>query len=134
MITRALYLSGAWFTLSLVVMLLAGTRLRRTQPVLSLAWLSVVLGLGDIWALNTFGRPDEVLILTGTAFILGMACIWRLRDWNALGQVAWLMTLIVTPVFLVYAYSITITASLPPASFLAALMFLSFKSRLPCWR
>ena len=34
------------------------------------------------------------------------------------------MTLIFTPLFLVYAYSITIAAQLPPASFLAALMFL----------
>ena len=124
MITRALYLSGAWFTLSLVVMLLAGTRLRRTHPVLSLAWLSVVLGLGDIWALKTSGRPDEVLFLTGIAFIMGLVCIWRLRDWNAFGQVAWLTTLIATPLFLVYAYSVTISADLPPASFLAALMFL----------
>ena len=50
MITRALYLSGAWFIFSVVVMLLAGTRLRRTHAVLSFAWLAVVIGLGDIWA------------------------------------------------------------------------------------
>jgi cellulose synthase/poly-beta-1,6-N-acetylglucosamine synthase-like glycosyltransferase len=124
MITRALYLSGAWFTFSMVVMLLAGTRLRLRNPVLSLAWLSVILGLGDIWALKTFAKPNEVVFLTSLAFTLGLVCIWRLRDWNAFGQVAWSMTLIFTPLFLVYAYSISIAAQLTPASFIAVLMFL----------
>src|SRR5512137_1228435 len=124
MITRALYLSGAWFTFSVVVMLLAGTRLRLRNPVLSLAWLSVVIGLGDIWALKTFGKPNEVIFLTGLAFTLGLVCIWRLRDWNAFGQAAWSMTLIFTPLFLVYAYSISIAAQLTPASFIAVLAFL----------
>ncbi len=54
MITRALYLAGAWFTISLVVMLLAGARLRKTSLALSLVWLVIVLGLGDLWTLTTF--------------------------------------------------------------------------------
>ena len=124
MITRALYLTGAWFTLSLVAMLLGGTRLRLARPAISLVWLAVVLGSGDIWALATFGRPNEVFSLTVLATLMGLVCIWRLREWNAFGQVAWLATLIVTPLFLVYAYSIIIAAHLAPASFIAAQMFL----------
>jgi cellulose synthase/poly-beta-1,6-N-acetylglucosamine synthase-like glycosyltransferase len=124
MITRALFLAGTWFILSMVVMLLAGTRLRLTHTALSLIWLAVVLGIGDVLALTTFGRPLEVLAMTGIAVILGLICIWRLHDWNAIGQVAWLTTIIITPLFLVYAYFITISAHLAPTSFLVAEMFL----------
>jgi cellulose synthase/poly-beta-1,6-N-acetylglucosamine synthase-like glycosyltransferase len=128
MITRALYLSGAWFTISLVVMLLGGTRFRFTQAVLALTWMAVVLGVGDVWALTTFGRPPEVFALTGLAVVMGLVCIWRLRDWNAFGQVAWLATLIFTPLFLAYAFSTIVAAHLTPASFIAALMFLFLQS------
>ncbi|MGD0613633.1 MAG: glycosyltransferase [Anaerolineales bacterium] len=124
MITRALFLAGAWFTFSLVVMLLGGTHLRRTHSGLSLVWLAVVLGVGDAWALTTFGKPQEVFFLTGLTAALGLVFIWRLRDWNAFGQMAWLTTIIITPLFLVYAYSIIISAHLARPSFLAAQMFL----------
>jgi len=123
MITRALYLAGAWFTISLVVMLLAGTRLRSTSLALSLIWLSIVLGVGDFWALTTFGKPLEVFILTGVVAILGLILIWKLRDWNAFGQVAWLATLVFTPIFLAYAYYIIHAARLAPGSFIAAHTF-----------
>jgi len=124
MIARALYLVAAWFTVSMVVTLLVGTRLRRTHFALSLLWLAVVLGLGDGWALLTFGRLPEVFALTGLTVVLGLVFFLRLRDWNAFGQIAWLTTIIVTPLFLVYAYSVIIAARLAPASFLAAQMFL----------
>ncbi len=119
---------AAWFTVSLVVMLLGGTRLRFTHTSFSVVWLAVVLGLGDLWALTTFGRPPEVLSLTGLAAVLGVDLHRRLRDWNAFGQVAWLTTLIITPLFLAYAYSIILAARLAPASFIAAQMFLFLQS------
>jgi cellulose synthase/poly-beta-1,6-N-acetylglucosamine synthase-like glycosyltransferase len=128
MISRALYLAGAWFFVSLVVMLIGGTRLRSTHAVLSLVWLAIVLGVGDVWALTTFGKPSEVFILTGLAALLGLICVWRLRDWNAFGQVAWLATLIITPLFLAYAYSIIRAAHLAPSNFIAAQMFLFLQS------
>ena len=124
MILRALFLTGAWFTLSLLVLLLAGARLRRLHTAISLVWLLAVLGLGDAVALFIFGRPLEVMLLTALAAALGLVCIWRLRDWNAFGQVAWLTTLIITPLFLVYAYSVIIATELAPASFVVAMMFL----------
>lgn len=128
MIIHSLYLAGAWFSGSLVVMLLAGTRLRHTHPAISLSWLAIVLGTGDVWALNTFGHPWEVFPLTGLVALLGMIFIWRLRDWNAFGQVAWLMTIIFTPLFLVYAYSVVNSTGLPPLSFTAAQTFLFVQS------
>ena len=72
MILRALFLTGAWFTLSLVVLLLAGARLRRLRTAISLEWLAVVLGLGDAFALFTFGRPLEVMLLTASCGCLGI--------------------------------------------------------------
>ncbi|MGD0807914.1 MAG: hypothetical protein ABSA10_10695, partial [Anaerolineales bacterium] len=128
MIARALYLVAAWFTVSMVVTLMLGTRLRRAHFALSVLWLAAVLAVGDIWALRTFGRPPEVIALTGLAAVLGVGCIVWLCDWNAFGQVAWLTTIIVTPLFLVYAYSVIIDAHLAPASFLAAQMFLYIQS------
>ena len=124
MIARALYLVAAWFSVSMVVTLVVGTRLRRTHFALSFLWLASVLAVGDVWALRTFGLPPEVIALTGLAAVLGVGCIVWLRDWNAFGQVAWLTTVIVTPLFLVYAYSVITAARLTPASFLAAQMFL----------
>jgi cellulose synthase/poly-beta-1,6-N-acetylglucosamine synthase-like glycosyltransferase len=128
MIARALYLVAAWFTVSMVVTLMLGTRLRRAHFALSVLWLAAVLAVGDIWVLRTFGRPPEVIALTGLAAVLGVGCIVWLCDWNAFGQVAWLTTIIVTPLFLVYAYSVIIDAHLAPASFLAAQMFLYIQS------
>jgi cellulose synthase/poly-beta-1,6-N-acetylglucosamine synthase-like glycosyltransferase len=123
-VTQALFLAGAWFFLSLVVMLMAGNRLRLTHVSISFAWLAVVLGLGDVLALTIFGQPVEVIGLTALAVLLGLVCIWRWRDWNAFGQVAWMATLIATAVFLVYAYFIVISAHLAPAYFIAAQMFI----------
>ncbi len=123
-LTHALFLAGAWFTLSLVVMLLAGNRLRLTHIAVSLTWLAVVLGIGDFWVLATFRQPVEVIVLTALAILLGLACIWRLRDWNAFGQVAWMATLFATALFLIYAYFIVITARLAPAYLIAAQMFM----------
>jgi cellulose synthase/poly-beta-1,6-N-acetylglucosamine synthase-like glycosyltransferase len=124
MIARALYLVAAWFTVSMVVTLLVGARLHRAHFALSILWLGIVLGLGDGWALLTFGRPAEVFALTVLAAALGLVCAVWLRDWNAFGQTAWMTTLLITPLFLVYAYSVIMAARLAPASFLAAQMFL----------
>ena len=58
-LTHALSLVGAWFAISLVVMLLGGTRLRLSHAAVSLFWLVVVLGLGDVWALTAFRPPRK---------------------------------------------------------------------------
>ncbi len=84
----------------------------------------LILGSGDALALLGFGKPVEVFVFTGLAVGLGTYfCLWGLRDWNALGQVSWLTTLLVTPLFLVYAFWLTISAHLSALSFLAAQIF-----------
>jgi cellulose synthase/poly-beta-1,6-N-acetylglucosamine synthase-like glycosyltransferase len=124
LISHLLELAGIWFAASMAVTMIFGGRLRRTSRAFSLGWLVVILGAGDGLALFTFGKPVEVLGLSGLALILGCYfCLWGLRDWNAFGQVSWLTTLIVTPLFLAYAYRLTLSAHLSPASFLIAHIF-----------
>jgi len=124
MIARLLYLAASWFAVSMLVTLLAGTRLRRSSKLLSVSWLLFVLASGDGIALLAFGKLPEVLALSGVALGLGLCfCLWWLRDWNAFGQVGWLATLLVTPLFLVYAFWLTISIRLSPISFLVAQVF-----------
>lgn len=123
MLTRALYLSAGWFVISLLATLFAGTRLRRGHPLFSIVWLVFVLFLGDIWALLTLGIPLEIAILTGAAFIFSLFWVFWFRDWNALGQVTWAMTLVTTFIFIAYAFTITAFSPLNPLSFLLALVF-----------
>ena len=124
MISRLLELAGIWFTLSMGFTMLAAGRLRRSSRRLSIAWLSLILGLGDALALLTFGKPLEVFGFSLLAVGLGLYFGLRgLPDRNAFGQVSWLTTLLVTPLFLVYAFWLTISAHLLPLSFLAAQIF-----------
>ena len=125
MITRLLELAGIWFTLSMVLTMIAGGRVRRGSRVFSIVWLVLILGLGDGLAWLTFGRPLEIAAMSLLALGVGAYfCLWGLRDWNAFGQVSWLTTLLVTPLFLVYAFWLTLSAHLAPISFLLALVFL----------
>ncbi|MCI0644403.1 MAG: glycosyltransferase [Chloroflexi bacterium] len=123
MLTRALYLGAGWFVVSLVVTLLAGPRLRRGHFLLSLAWLFIVLLVGDLWAILTFGVPAEMLALTAVALVFGLWWIYSFRDWNAFGQVTWTMTVLTTALFIVYAFSVTAFSPLNALSFLLAMIF-----------
>jgi cellulose synthase/poly-beta-1,6-N-acetylglucosamine synthase-like glycosyltransferase len=123
MLTRALFLSVGWFVFSLIATLLAGTRLRRGHFLLSVLWLLVVLLVGGAWAILTFGVPGEILALTGVVFVFGLFWILWFKDWNALGQVTWTMTLLATAIFISYAFAVTSFSPLNPLSFLLALIF-----------
>jgi len=123
-ISHLLKLAGFWFTASLAITMIFGGRLRRTGRALSIGWLVFIIGTGDVWALLTFAKPAEVIGLSGLALGLGCYfCLRGLRDWNAFGQVSWLTTLLVTPLFLDYAYMLTLSAHLSPVSFLIAHVF-----------
>jgi cellulose synthase/poly-beta-1,6-N-acetylglucosamine synthase-like glycosyltransferase len=122
MLTRALFLATAWFVISLLATLLAGTRLRRGNFFFSLGWLMIVLFLGDLAAILTFGARWEVLVLTSVALIFGLFCFWWQRDWHALGQVTWITTVLVTLLFIAYAFSSVAFLPLNPFSFLVALV------------
>jgi len=123
MITQALFLSAGWFVISLLATLLGGTQLRRGHPLFSATWLGLVLLVGDVWAIQTFGLLPEFVLLTGLAFVLGLACIRWLPDWNAFGQVTWATTLLVTLLFLAYSFQVTAFSALSPLSFVIALVF-----------
>lgn len=123
MIARALYLAVGWFAFSLVVMLGYGVRLRRASAWLSLGWLLVVLGVGDLWALLTFGVPQEIAFLSLFAFLFGWFWILLLPNWNALGHATWSTVLLATGIFIIYAFAVTAFTPLNPFSFLLAMVF-----------
>jgi hypothetical protein len=127
-LTRLLLQAAVWFALSMAVTLFIGTRLRRTSALVSFAWIAVVLAAGDLIALRSFGRLPEVLWFTAAAAVLSPFFVWRLKDWNAFGQAALLTTILVTPLFLAYGFSVAVAAGLAPASFLVAMMFFFFQS------
>ena len=83
----------------------------------------MVLFLGDVWALLTFGVPREVLLVSGAAFAFGVGWILFLRDWNAFGQVTWAMTLFSTLLFITYSFMVTAFTPLNTLSFIIALDF-----------
>jgi len=123
MLTRLLYLSTIWFALSLLVTLAVGSRLRRGDFVLSLIWLAIIIFMGDILALLTFGKFLEIFGLSWFTFAFGLYWIIRLRDWNAAGQVTWAMTVLTTILFMIYAFMLTAFSPLNPLSFIFALVF-----------
>src|SRR5512138_2563952 len=123
MLTRSMYLAAGWFAISLLVTLAGGYRTRKTHPASSLLWLVVVLLLGDVWALLTFGVPNEVLIMTAIGLVSGAIWIFLLPNWNAFGQVTWGMTVLATVVFLIYSFMVTAFTPLNILSFVLALDF-----------
>jgi cellulose synthase/poly-beta-1,6-N-acetylglucosamine synthase-like glycosyltransferase len=123
MLTRFMYLAAGWFAISLFATLAGGHRLRKGDLRLSLGWLAVVLVLGDVWALYTFGSPPEILFMTAAGFVFGVAWILLLEDWNAFGQVTWAMTLLSTFLFIAYSFMVTVFTPLSTISFMIALDF-----------
>lgn len=123
MIARALYLTIGWFAFSLLITLGFGIQLRRANAWLSLGWLVVVLLVGDLWALLTFGVPVEIALLTLFAFLFGGCWILSLPHWNALGHATWITVLLATGMFIIYAFAVTAFTPLHPLSFLLAIIF-----------
>jgi len=123
MLTRSLYLAALWFAISLFVTLMGGHRLRNRNPFLGLGWLAIVIILGDMWALLTFGIPSEIILMSGIAFAFGGLWISLLPNWNAFGQVTWSMTLLATILFIAYSFMVTAFTPLNTLSFVIALDF-----------
>lgn len=123
MLTRSLYLAAGWFAISLIATLIGGYRLRKSHLALSIGWLTIVLFLGDLWALLTFGAPIEILGASILAFVFGIGWILLLPNWNAFGQVTWAMTILATLLFVIYSFMVTAFTPLNILSFLIALDF-----------
>ena len=128
MLVRFLYLSALWFAIGLLSTLIAGSRLRRSDSVLSMLWLAGVILAGNFIAIFTFGRILEIFLSSMIAFVFGLYWIVRLRDWNAPGQVTWSMTVMTTVLFIIYAFMLTAFTPLNALSFIFALVFFSIES------
>jgi cellulose synthase/poly-beta-1,6-N-acetylglucosamine synthase-like glycosyltransferase len=124
MLTRFLFQAAISFVISLTATLLFGAQLRRRHPLLSLGWMAIVLGAGTIGALLAYGRPAEAWGFTGLAAVLGVLWIGWFRDWNALGQSAWLTTILVTPLFLIYSFTVAFSIPIPPLPFIIIMTFI----------
>ncbi len=123
MLTRSLYLAVVWFAISLFTTLVGGHRVRNGNPIFSIGWLTIVLLIGDVWALFTFGIPNEIALMSGIAFIFGVAWILLLPNWNAFGQITWAMTILATILFVIYSFMVTAFTPLNTISFIIALDF-----------
>jgi cellulose synthase/poly-beta-1,6-N-acetylglucosamine synthase-like glycosyltransferase len=123
MITRALFLSLGWLIIAVLATLLGGTRLRRDNRLLSVLWLAMVLLVGDVWALLTFGIQREIAGLSLIALLAGYWWICRLPSWNALGQVAWHFSVLSTLLYLAYSFAVTAFTPLHPLAYLIAVTF-----------
>lgn len=121
MLTRALFLAAGWFTLSFIVTLLRGTRVRSGGKLRSLLWLVVVLLCGAVWAALTFGVVWEIIGLTLFTLVFGWWCIIRLPNWNALAQTLWATTVLTTVLYLAYSFTVTAFTPLHPLTFVASL-------------
>ncbi len=127
MLTRALALSIIWLLLSAIVTMARGTHLRRGTPAHSIAWLTVVIGCGDLWAVLTFGAPLEVAALSLLAWLFGLWWIRRLPHWNGLGQVTWTMSLLATVLYVTYSFAVTAFTPLHPLGFLLSWVLFSLE-------
>ena len=123
MLIRLLYLSAIWFAISLLATLILGSRLRRSDSIVSLLWLTGVILAGNLIAILTFGKLLEIFSFSLATFLFGVYWIIRLRDWNAPGQVTWAMTLMTTGLFVIYTFLLTAFSPLNPLSFIFALLF-----------
>lgn len=121
MLTRALFLSAGWFTLSLVVTLLRGTRIQTGNQLRSLLWLVLILLCGDLWAVLTFGIPWEIAVMTAFTFVFGWWWIWRLRNWNGPARTLWVTSIITTLLYIAYSFALTAFTPLHPLAFVASL-------------
>src|SRR5258708_17847320 len=118
MLTRALAVAVIWFLLSSIVTLLRGTHLPRGSMARSILWLVMVIVCGDLWAVLTFGRPLEVLVLSLVALLSGIWFIRRLPQWNGLGQATWTFSVLATILYLAFSFAVTAFTPLHPVAFL----------------
>ncbi|MBK7456074.1 MAG: glycosyltransferase [Anaerolineales bacterium] len=122
MLTRFLALSALWLIISSVVTLFLGTRFKHGNKLNGFLWLLTVIVFGDLWAVFTFGEPNEVLMLSLAAMLLGSVWILLLPNWNWFGQTTWTMSILSSALYITYSFAVTAFTPLNPLSFLFSLI------------
>lgn len=118
MLTRAFYLSGIWLVLSFALTLVVGTRFRRTNFFLSLAYFLFIVGAGALIMLETVGIAREIGLESIIALAFGIVIILFLPDWNPAGQTLLLFTASTSLLYLIYAFAITAFSPLSPLAYI----------------
>lgn len=125
MLADLFYLSATWLVISFTVLLAAGRRVHSSDFLSSLLYLGLLVGIGDLIALWLFGEPPELLVLPSViVFGVGFVLILLLRDWNAPGQVFFLISLTTVLIYLCYALVVTAFTPTSPAAYVFSFFLL----------
>src|SRR5579859_5170472 len=119
MLADLFYLALCWLLPAFALLILIGPRWRGDNYIVSLLYLAVTAGLGDVVALAWFKLPPVLVVAATLALLaLGLWLIYALRDWNAAGQAFFIYSLVTTALYLVYAFFVTAFSPLSPIAFL----------------
>ncbi len=123
MLTHLFYLVGIWLILSLVLLLLLGTRVHHSDFITSMLYLALVVALGDYVAL--FYIPVQtVFYASGVVLAIGLPFMIMYGDWNAMGQTFFLFSLAASITYLIYAFLVTAFSPVSPIAFLISFLLL----------
>ena len=125
MLPDLFHLSAIWLVLSLIGLLVFGTRQRSSNFLSTMLFVCVVISVGDLIALAWLhqmlmfvGVASLALLLGGCAFAL------LLRDWNAAGRTFFLFAVATSLLYLVYAFAVTALGPASPLGFLYSFILL----------
>lgn len=116
MLTQALYLSAIWFIISFIFLMLFGRRLKTKNYIITLIWFAIIIFSGEYF----FPR---LLYFSIGVFLGGSIYFFYLRDWIFIAKVAWVTTVLVSIVYLIYSFGITAFATANILGFTLALIF-----------
>lgn len=119
-----LYFSISGFLLSAGLMFLTGHRLKRGHWLLSLSYLCMILLLNRVllsWAgfFDIDYTVPMAVLITGGLIVIAMTA-----NWNAFGQVSFVMVSMSTLSFLIYAAQVTFFSHLGPLSLMFSIILL----------
>jgi cellulose synthase/poly-beta-1,6-N-acetylglucosamine synthase-like glycosyltransferase len=126
MLADLFYLSATWLILAFIALIAFGAKLRHSNFFTSLFYLLILIGMGDLITVGWWGG-DPVLTVISSMVIIGVGIILLLvlRDWNAIGQVFFLVSITTTVMYLLYAFAVTAFSPTSPLAFIFSfLLFL----------
>ncbi len=124
MLTQSVYLVGVWLALSLIMVLLAGTRVHHSDFITSMIYLILIVVLGD-YILLWLGIPIRTIYFASIIVIaVGIPFNITFRDWNALGQTFFLFSIAASITYLAYAFLVTAFSPVSPTAFIISFLLL----------
>lgn len=116
MITQALYLASFWFIISFIPLMLFGRNSKTTNYFVAVLWYLTIIFLGNYFF------PD-MLFLDITGLLFGIILFIFIPEWNFLAKVAWVTSMLVSVIYLIYSFGITAFATANIVGFVLASIF-----------